>query len=437
MPVGAATPGRPALPEWAANATLYEINLRQFSPEGSIKAVESQLTRLKEMGVDVLWLMPIYPISQSRRKGTLGNPYAVSDYRSVNPEFGTLEDFKSLVRRAHTLGLKVILDWEANHTGWDHVWVKEHPDWYTRIKGRMVSPLDDNGEMTNWTDVADLDYENEAMRREMIRSMQFWGEECDIDGFRCDVASWVPDEFWAEVRPALDKIKPVFMLAESEDDPSHFRVCFNANYGWSTHNLMKATAKGKRPATALDSLLEANRKRFPAWYFQMHFTQNHEENSWVGAQQELFGNGSEAFAVLSCTFDGMPLVFNGMEANLSKRLKMYDKDPIYWGNYPKQDFYKTLLTLKHRNRALWNGQAGGPLVKISTGRDEQVYAFYRKKDGDMVTVVVNLSPQPQTIHLTGEGYEGMYTEIFTRQPVELRNATSLVLKPWEYRVYTN
>jgi len=427
----------PGAPDWAKNATIYEVNLRQFAETNGIRALESQLTRLKEMGVDVLWLMPIFPIGQEKRKGTLGNPYAVRDYRRINPELGTEADFRRLVQRIHALGMHVILDWPANHTAWDHPWVSQHPDWYSRINGRIISPLDEEGDASNWTDLADLDYENLAMRQAMINEMKFWLTEYDIDGFRCEVASMIPDEFWAQARPALDSVKTVFMLAESEDDPAHFRLGFNANYGWSAHWLMREIYRGRRTAADLDSLLAANQRRYPRWYYQMHFLQNHDENTWAGTSTDLFGPAADAFTVLTFTFDGMPLVYNGMESQLTKRLKMYDKDPIAWGSYARQDFYKSLLTLKHRNRALWNGTHGGPLVKLSTGRDDKVYAFYRQRDGDLVTVVVNLSPDPQTIQLTGDGFEGMYTEIFSREPTELRNAITFSLKPWEYKVFTN
>lgn len=424
-------------PEWAHNATIYEVNPRQFSAEGTFKAVEAQLPRLKELGADIIWLMPIFPISQTNKKGTLGSPYAVADYRAVNPAYGTIADFKTLVFRAHQLGLRVILDWVPNHTGWDHVWTRQHPDWYTLVNGKMTTPLDETGKPTDWTDVVDLNYANVAMRRAMIDALQYWVRECDIDGYRCDVAGLVPDDFWAEVRPALDKIKPVFMLAEWEDDPKQFSVCFNMNYGWSMHKLLKQIAQGHRPATAIDSLLTRNRARYPDGYYQMHFTQNHDENTWNGTLTESFGSGADAFTVLTCTLEGMPLVYNGMESSLSKRLKFFEKDPIYWGNYGKSGFFETLLTLKHRNKALWNGPAGGEAIKISTGSDQQVYAFHRQKEVDRVVVVINLSDQPQAVQLAGTGFEGTYTDVFSRQPTELKAEMKLLLKPWEYRVMTN
>lgn len=430
--------GAPAAPEWAKNATIYEVNTRQFSPEGTFKSVEAQLPRLKEMGVDILWMMPVFPISQENKKGTLGSPYAVADYKAINPALGTLADFKSLVNRAHALGMHVVLDWVANHTGRDHVWVKQHPDWYTLVKGKMVAPIDPkNGKPTDWTDVVDLNYDNPAMRAGMIDAMRYWVKETDIDGYRCDVASFVPIDFWKQLRPQLDSLKTVFMLAESEDDPELFKACFNMNYSWSLHNMMKAIAKGARKAPSLDSLRDANRKRYPAWYYQMLFTQNHDENSWHGTLNESFGPATNAMIVLCSTLEGMPLVYNGMESNLNKRLPFFEKDSISWGTYEKAGFFKALLTLKHRNQALWNGRDGGPVQKIVTDHDEAIYAFHRQRDNDRVTVLVNLSNQPQTFRLTGEGYEGTYTDVFSRQPIELIPNMSMTLKPWSYRIMTN
>jgi alpha-amylase len=428
-----------AAPDWAKNATIYEVNVRQFSQAGTFAAVTEQLPRLKELGIDILWLMPIYPISKERAKGSLGSPYAVADYKAVNPAYGTLADFKALVARAHALGMKLILDWVPNHTGWDNVWIKQHPDYYTLLNGKMTVPLDEKGNPTDWTDVADLNYDNPDLRRAMIEAMQYWVRETDIDGYRCDVAGFVPTDFWAELRPELDKIKPVFMLSEWEDVPEQLRVCFNANYGWSMHKLMKEIAKGTRPATAIDSLLAQNRKRFPAGYYQMHFTQNHDENTWNGTLSESFGAGADAFTALAFTIEGMPLVYNGVEANLNKRLLFFEKDPISWGTYAKSDFYSHLLTLKHRNRALWNGTAGGPLVKIPTGRDDKVYAFYRQRDNDRVTVIINLSNQLQTVRLEGDDFAGMYADIFAvnAEQVALKPDMTVSLKPWEYRVLTN
>lgn len=429
-------PKGPQAPDWAKNATIYEVNVRQFSPKGTFKAVEEHLPRLKELGIDIVWLMPVHPISQEKRQGTLGNPYAVADYTSVNPDYGTMADFKALVKRAHEVGLRVIIDWVPNHTGWDHPWVKAHPDWYTQVKGKIISPVTTEGKPTGWDDVAQLNYNNPDMRKAMIQAMEFWIKENDVDGFRVEVAGMVPNNFWAEVRPALDRIKPVFLLSEWEDDPEHFKY-FNANYGWSMYRLLKDIVAGNRPAAAIDTLMEHNRSSFPNWFYQMHFTHNHDENSYRGTLQETFGPAADVFTVLTCTIDGMPLIYNGMESNLNKQLSFYDKDTIPWDTYSKSRFFKTLFTLKHRNQALWNGPAGAPGIKIPTSHDDQVYAFYRRKDNDWITVILNLSDQPLTVRLDGEGYEGRYMEIFTRQPAELKTQMTISLKPWEYQVYTN
>ena len=425
-------------PEWAKFATIYEINTGHFSPEGNFKAIEAQLPRLKEMGVDVLWLMPIYPISQKDKVGTMGNPYAVADYKSINPAYGTLADFKSLVNRTHALGMRLILDWVASHTGQDHTWMTQHPDWYAKKGGKLIHPADAKiGKPTGWDNVVQLDYANPGVRQGMIDAMQYWVRETNIDGYRCTAAGYVPDTFWAEVRPKLDKIKTVFMLAEWEDNPSQFKYGFNMNYSWSLYHTMKNVAKGRATADKIDSVCVANRQRFPVWYYQMLFTQNHNENANDGTLAETFGPGADAFVVLSSTLEGMPLVYNGMESNLNKRLNLVEEDSIAWGKYAKSDFFKTLLTLKHRNRALWNGLDGGKYDKITTDHDDKIFAFYRQRDNDRVVVVLNLSNQNQTVRLSGDGYVGMYTEVFSHQPVELRSDMLISLRPWEYRVLTN
>ncbi|GAA4419745.1 alpha-amylase family glycosyl hydrolase [Nibrella viscosa] len=429
-------PTGPSTPDWAKNATIYEVNVRQFSPKGTFAAVEEHLPRLKELGADIIWLMPIYPIGTEKRLGRLGNPYAVANYTAVNPDFGTMADFKSLVRRAHDVGLRVIIDWVPDHTSWDHPWINEHPDWYVQKNGRIISPVTNEGKPTGWNDVAQLNYNNPDLRASMIKAMQFWVKEADVDGFRLEVAGMVPNDFWQEARAALDRLKPVFLLSEWDNDPAHFKWS-NANYGWNLYHLLKDIAAGKRPAAAIDTLLNHNQRNYPAWYYQMHFIHTHDENSHRGTLQETFGPAADVFAVLTATLEGMPLIYNGMESNLNKQLSFYDKDTIPWDTYSKSRFFKTLFTLKHRNKALWNGLAGGQAIKIPTSQDDKAYAFYRRKDNDWITVILNLSDQPLTIRLNGEGYEGRYTEVFTRQPAELKPQMTVSLKPWGYQVYTN
>lgn len=419
--------------EWAKDMNIYEVNIRQYTPQGTLNAFAQHLGRLDTMGVDILWLMPIYPISTTKRKGSLGSYYAVTDYRAVNPKFGTLEDVKNLVQQAHERDMKVILDWVPNHTGFDHVWTKQHPDWYMRDPqtDTIMHPKD-----TDWTDVADLNYDKPEMRQAMIDAMKYWIEEADIDGFRCDVAFFVPDDFWAEAVPELRQQKDVFMLAESEHASHRNLEYFNATYGWSFHHLMNDVAQGKKNADSLRLWLAEDRKVFKKGY-HMHFLTNHDENSWNGTIDERMGDAADAMAVLAFTFDGMPLIYSGQEAGLNKRLKFFEKDQIDWGKYSKATFYKTLLELKHRNQALWNGDAGGEPRLISNTNEKNIFAYVREKNGDKIVVILNLSGQQQEVKLLAGNYAGEYNNVFGNSTVPLTENMVMQLNPWDYMVLSN
>ena len=428
-----------AAPTWAKNASIYEVNVRQFSKEGTFNAFSEQLPRLKEMGIDILWLMPVHPISKTKRKGTLGSYYAVSDYRGINPEFGNEEDFKIMVSKIHSMGMKIIIDWVPNHTGWDHAWIKDHPDWYTKNdKGEITDPFDPRtGKSWGWTDVADLNYDSKEMRLAMIGDLKYWIEEMNIDGFRCDVAENVPDDFWVEASDALHAIKPVFLLAEAEHPFHRNSNSFEASYGWGFHHIMNEIAQGKKNALDIDEYLKKDGERFESGY-HMHFTSNHDENSWNGTVFERMGDAHKALAVLAATFDGMPLIYNGMESAMDKRLEFFEKDQIDWKDYPYADFYTRMLRLKKNNKALWNGVHGGKLQKISTGNDKAVFAFLREKEGDKVVVVINLSKTAQEVMLAGDAaFGGDYKELFTGKNVAVAKDMKLKLGPWDYRVFSN
>ena len=265
-----------SLSEWSANQSIYEVNIRQYSVEGTFKAFEKHLPRLKKMGVGILWFMPIHPIGAKNRKGSLGSYYSVKDYMAVNPEFGTMEDFKHLVREIHGLEMIVIIDWVANHTAWDNSLTINHPDWFTRDQeGNFVSPVPD------WTDVIDLNYDHPELRAYMIEALKFWVEEVDIDGFRCDVAEMVPLDFWRKARLELDKIKSVFMLAEGES-PDLYNNGFDMTYDWNLFHLMNDVAKGKKTAVDLQSYLDKEHGTFGKADYRMTFTSNHDENTWNG-----------------------------------------------------------------------------------------------------------------------------------------------------------
>lgn len=417
-------------PEWSKNAVMYEVNVRQYTKEGTFNAFREHLTRLDEMGIDILWFMPIHPIGEKNRKGGLGSYYSVKDYEGINPEFGTMEDFQALVDEAHGLGMKVIIDWVANHTAWDNVWVDEgHLDWYTLDSiGGLQPPIG-----TDWWDVADLNYENQEMRDRMISSMQFWLEEADIDGFRCDVAEWVPDDFWDEARPKLDEVKPVFMLAEAEH-PEHHEKAFDMSYAWEYHFIMNDLAQGKKGASAVAEYLKKE-ERFPPDAYRLQMTSNHDENTWKGTVKERLGDGVQTLAVMAATIQGMPLIYSGQEAGLDHRLEFFEKDEIDWSSTPLQGFYTRLIEANHENEALWNGTHGGETKIVTKGEDERVIAYYREKNGDAVLVLLNMSGEEREVSLNGEGIEGFYEELFTGLETEVTTDYSETLGPWNYRVY--
>ncbi|MFN3861968.1 MAG: alpha-amylase family glycosyl hydrolase [Roseateles sp.] len=396
MSAAATTPVSP--PAWTRQAVLYQVNTRQYSAAGTLAAVQADLPRLKKLGVDILWLMPIQPIGKLNRKGTLGSYYSISDYTAVNPEFGTLADAKAFVAAAQTLGLKVILDWVANHTAWDHPWTVAHKDWYKlNAKGEIYPVTFNEGQPgeEHWEDVVALNYKSEALRSAMIDAMKFWVREVGMDGFRCDVASLVPTDFWVRARKELDAIKPMFMLAESDAVELHTSGAFDMTYDWSLPDqVFKKIGKGEGGAALLRDWLARQPAGYPAHAYRMRFTSNHDFNSWHGTDAELYGDAYQAFAVLTFTLPGMPLIYNGQEARLAKRLAFFEKDPIDWKSYELSDFYAGLIALKHRHPALAAGQYGAPVRLLDSPPD--VVAFERRLGQDMVRVAVNLSSAAQS-----------------------------------------
>lgn len=379
-------------PEWSKNATIYEINVRQYTPEGTFSAFSEHLPRLKEMGVDILWFMPIHPIGKINRKeneNSMGSYYSVQDYKAVSSDYGTAEDFRAVVQQAHSLEMKVILDWVPNHTAWDNPWT-ENKDWYVlNEEGDFIPPLG-----TDWTDVIQLDYTNEEMRAAMIDAMKYWVAEFGVDGYRCDVAGMVPTDFWIRAHAELDEVKDVFMLAE-DGEPELLIEAFDMNYAWEYAHIIREIAKGAMTFDRLDSLLAEDAKKFPENSYRMYFTSNHDENSWNGTDIEMYGDNFQNFAVLSATIDGMPLVYSGQEAVLDKQLLFFEKDEIEWKDYALVDFYTDLLALNKRNEALWNGAHGANPVRISS--PEGTYAYQRNKDDFGVYVGLNNTQMAQEI----------------------------------------
>lgn len=418
-----------SLPDYAKNATIYEVNMRQYTEEGTFLSFIPHVDRLANMGVDILWFMPIYPISEKNRKGTLGSPYAVADYKNTNPEFGSIQDFDKMVTAIHDAGMKIILDWVPNHTGWDNPWITEHPEWYTQDKdGNIIDPIDYNtGESWGWTDVADLNFDNKEMRKEMISSLNWWVNERNIDGFRMDVAHGVPDDFWDECSDALFANANIFMLSEGEVPNHRNNENFHMDYGWSFHHILNDIAKGEKNVTDLYQWKAENDEKYQKG-MHMNFTSNHDENSWAGTEFERMGDGHLAFAALVQTWEGMPLIYSGQEEPLKKRLEFFEKDPIPFENFAYEEFYTTLNKLKADNKALWNGEHGGQLKFI--GESESVVGFEREKDGDKVTVIINLTNQPTEFnvitHISG------VKDVFTGKTVHYHDGDNIPLKPYEY-----
>ncbi len=417
-----------AHPEWVYNAVIYEVNTRQFTPEGTFDAFAEHLPRLKELGVDILWFMPIQTIGEKDRKGTLGSYYSIKDYTEVNSEFGTLEDFKSVVKQAQDLGMKVILDWVGNHTARDAKWVESNPDWYKRDSLGNITVMYD------WTDIGPVDYEKPEMRAAMIQDMMFWIREANIDGFRCDVAGEVPTDFWETAVDSLKSLKPdIFMLAEAEK-PELNESVFDAYYAWDFHHKMNMVAQGKENVDSLRLSLQRMNTRFAPQAIPMYFTSNHDENSWNGTEFERMGDATEAFAVLSYMLPGMPLIYNGQEVGFNKRLEFFEKDSITWndaGNFTQ--FYQSLNALKKSNKALLAQEKEGEMKEISNDNPSQVFSFRRVNDGNEIVAVFNLSKEMMSVNfdeeIPGNGFVSFPDSAAT-------NAIKQIdLKPWEYKVF--
>jgi len=404
--------------DWAKNANIYEVNIRQYTPEGTFNAFAEDLPRLKEMGVKILWLMPIHPIGEVERKGTLGSYYSIVDFKAVNPEFGTKEDFRNLVQKVHDHDMKLIIDWVANHTAWDAVWTETNPEFYSvNEEGNFHPPVDD------WSDVIQLDVNHPGMQEAMIEALEYWVREYNIDGYRCDVAYMVPTDFWERARTRLDAIKPVFMLAEAEAPEHHVRA-FDMSYAWEYAHIIREIGAGNEGLDRLDYIMEKDLARFAKSDYRMYFTSNHDENSWKGTDPGMFGDNFENFAVLSATVWGMPLIYNGQESILDKQLEFFEKDEIEWKNYELQPFYTTLLSLNTNNTALWNGEYGGDFIRVHTDNDEVIYSYKRVNNDDEVFVILNFSGSEETFTFSAHQH-GAFRNVFTDEVVAPEMTMSL------------
>lgn len=411
--------------KWKNSANIYEVNVRQYTTEGTFNAFAKHLPRLKEMGVKIIWLMPVTPISVEKRQGTLGSYYACSDYTSVNPEFGDLDDLKDLVVQAHEMEMKLIIDWVANHTGYDHYWTKEHPDWYEKdAEGNFT-------ERHGWIDVIDLNYTNKDLRTAMIACMQYWIKECDIDGFRCDMAHLVPLDFWVEAKQQCEPLKELFWLAECEV-PEYHKV-FDVSYSWKWMHATENLIRGFAGLQDIKNVLKEYQEYAPG-ALKLFFTSNHDENSWNGSEYEKYGNAAKVLSVFTFTWTGIPLIYSGQELPNLKRLKFFDKDEIEWDNKPLQMelFYKKLLALKSNNAAL---HQTGNINVLPTEFNDSIFAFLRITDANKVLVILNLSNKDKLqFKIAHPLLEGNFTHLFSDITYQLGAVQSFELQEWEYMV---
>lgn len=420
-----------AHPTWSYNAIIYEVNIRQYTPEGTFAAFCEHLPRLKDLGVTCLWLMPIHPIGVPHRKGSLGSYYSISDYKGVNPEFGTKEDLQNLISLAHSSGMTVIFDMVANHTAWDNKWIEEgHTDWYERDSaGNILSPFD-------WSDTAKLNYNNRDMRRAMIDAMRYWVEEFNIDGFREDMAGLVPIDFWREAIAELRSVKSdLFMLGEVESPEFHMGNCFDSSYAWEFGHLIERLAQGHANVGDLRWRLDADTNLFPSSAMKLRFTSNHDENSWSGTEFERMGDAAMCMAALTYVVEGIPLIYSGQEAGVNKRLAFFERDTIDWSGLSSYtSFYKELNRLKHSCSALRAPEQGATLSYINSSQPENILAFKRKDGNSTVIAIFNLTPYHLQPAFWDEDYNGDYKKLWhTNQ--ELMEGQYDPFGPWECKIY--
>lgn len=440
----------PVSNEMMESAIIYEANIRQYSKDGSFNAFTKDIPELKKLGVKIIWLMPVFPISETKRKATggdfasliedpkerakvLGSYYAVSDFKKINPEFGTIEDFRALVKTAHDNDMYVVLDWVPNHTGWDHTWIKTNPEFYTKNKnGEITDPLNEDGTPVGWADVADLNYDNQGLRKTMIEDMKHWIVNENIDGFRCDVAGSVPTDFWQEAVPALRAEKSIFMLAEAWEPELLKDNLFDMAYGWDRHHTMNHIAKGEK-VSEWDETFTKDENRYEANDILMTFVTNHDENSWNGTIKERMGEAAEAMTALSYVAPGMPLIYSGQEYDLDHRLLFFEKDEIPHTKGKTWSVLEKLGQLKVETPALHGGKNAASYERINTG-SEAVLAFKRSKANKTVIYVSNFSDK--TVEAKLPEIKGEFLDYMSNTKMSL-TGNNLELKPWEYKILTN
>lgn len=441
----------PVSAEMMESAVIYEANIRQYSEEGSFDAFTKDIPQLKELGVKVIWLMPIFPISETKRKATgdqfvsdiedeeerkkyLGSYYAVSDFTKINPEFGTIEDFRELVKTAHDNDIYVILDWVPNHTGWDHTWLKTNPEFYTKnAEGEITDPLNEDGTPVGWADVADLNYDNKELRKAMIKDMKYWLAEENVDGFRCDVAGSVPTDFWEEAIPQLRETRDIFMLAEAWEPELMTGKLFDMAYGWDTHHRLNHIAQGEETVSDWDKRMQEIDSLYEDDDILMNFVTNHDENSWNGTIEERMGDAGPAMTALIYAAPGMPLIYSGQEYDMKHRLKFFEKDQIPKEKGAMWPLLEKLGELKNTNVALHGGKNAASYTKLTASEADKVLVFQREKEGKKVYYIGNLSKDAV---ITKIDLAGSFTNYMTGDTVIFREGQDVALQPWQYMILT-
>ena len=427
-------PSTATAPVWTKTAVIYEVNIRDYTAAGTFMAFADHLPRLKALGVDILWIMPIHPIGRVKRLGTLGSPYSLSNYLAVNSEFGDLKSFKQLVATAHKLGMKVILDWVANHTSFDNVWVAQHKDWYSQdAQGNIITPPG-----TGWTDLADLNFDNKDMRAAMISAMRMWVKTYGVDGFRADYAPGVPTDFWEAANGQLQTVKPLYMLAESDGKADLLQNAFLSNYGWSLNGFMNNAKAGQLTKADFQSQVDRLTTQYPSGTYPMTFITNHDQNAWDGTEFERMGAAVPAMATLEFLFPGIPMLYSGQEVGLNRRLSFFDKDQITWPSSSTwTTFYQKLIDVKTRNSALWNGAYGGPLTMLASDNN-RVISFVRTKGTNRVIGIMNLSNTAQTVTVAmqaGPRNISLY-RLATNSKTTITPTMTFTLPAFGYEVYS-
>jgi alpha-amylase len=411
------------------DGVIYEANIRQYSESGKFEDFTKDIYKLKDLGVKIIWLMPIHPISKTNRKGTLGSYYSISDYKAVNPEFGSKKDLDELIKEAHKHDILVILDWVANHTGWDHKWIKNKPDYYTKNEnGEITDPINPStGESWGWTDVADLNFDNMDMQNEMIEAMEYWVKEHDIDGYRLDAAHSCPASFWKKSIERLKKIKNVLMLAESDGyHTGGFELIelFDMSYNWSGHHVLNRIYKKENNSEDLKLNINRNLNDYSSKHVLMNFTSNHDENTWAGTVFNRYGDGAKTFAALTYFLPGIPLIYNGQEYGLNKRLEFFEKDFIPKKQSDFYEFYSNLNSIKKENNILdIDSEIKFEIIETN---NKNLICYKRTKNNDSMYFVANLSEESQEINTE---FSETLKSLNSNKMISLKKNS---LDPWEY-----